>query len=96
MFKLIVFIILFRLLWILIIAPIIKSRLFIVNNRARNGSKYKQQKFYRNHGNHQHNNKQHNTQLTKCNLCNLYLPIEDAVYNNGKSFCCTEHAKYPV
>lgn len=96
MFKLIVFIIFFRLLWILIIAPIIKSKLFVINNRVKNSSKYRGQKSYKNHANNRDNNKNHNQQLIKCNLCNLYLPIDDAVYSDGKSFCCMEHAKYQV
>lgn len=92
MFKLILFIIFVRLLWTLVIIPIIKSKLFVINNRVKNHSKYRDQKFYNNHSNTQDNSKKYNQQLTKCSLCNLYLPIEDAVYNNGKSFCCNEHA----
>lgn len=50
--------------------------------------------------NSQHNNepkpnaKSNIKNLTKCSACNLYLPIEDAIYHNNETFCCTAHAEY--
>ncbi len=47
--------------------------------------------------NNQSNNQKNNIKnsiknLTKCTTCNLYIPMEDAVYYNSKVFCCKEHA----
>lgn len=85
MFKLIVLLVLFRIFWKLIIAPIFNNRSFVIDNNQ----------------NHQNNNSKgyHNKdlkKLIKCQLCNIYLPIEDAIYQNGDPFCCQEHAKQTI
>ena len=39
------------------------------------------------------NNKNLIKDLTKCATCNLYLPMEDAIHQDGKIFCCKAHAE---
>ena len=68
--------ILFNLCWKLI-API-----FIVKNNIKNKIK----------SNSKNNNKNLIKDLTKCATCNLYLPMEDAIHQDGKIFCCKAHA----
>lgn len=36
---------------------------------------------------------QHNQKIVSCELCDLHVPVQDAIIIGDKTFCSLEHAK---
>lgn len=39
------------------------------------------------------NNSNYDAQMVECEKCQLFIPIDESYYTNGKHFCCKEHSK---
>ena len=40
----------------------------------------------------EHKNDMPGEKMVSCANCGLYVPISEAVYSNGKYYCCRQHA----
>jgi ABC-type transport system involved in multi-copper enzyme maturation permease subunit len=85
MLRLIIIIILFRIIWKLI-KSLILAKLNKIANNVNNANNFNKNNKFK-------NNNQNSKKLTKCSICDVYLPIEDAIYVNDESFCSRAHAE---